>query len=461
MGLLVILLILLIGIFGYFLGKLKANKLRTSSGKSLNSLNYYYGYYVALYAMVPSILLLLTISIFDKFYIEFYILSDFSEDLISSEKELLFTQIVNTAQGIKLFDTADILIDRAAEKYLYIKDVIRNLTYTSVIAFSSILLFFAYKKVNSELDSRSIVETFLLVLFFMCSLVAILTTVGIIFSLLFQTIKFFSQVPISDFLFGLQWSPQKVFVTDSGELDTRDLQNAFGAIPLFAGTFLIAFIAMCVAIPVGLMTAIYLAEYSSSRVRDWTKPIIEILAGIPTVVYGFFAALTVAPIVRDVGQSAGFSVSSESALAAGFVMGVMIIPFVSSLSDDVINSVPQSLRDGSYALGATKSETIKKVLLPAALPGIVGSFLLAISRAIGETMIVVMAAGLAAKLTANPLDAATTITTQIVVILIGDQEFDSPKTQAAFALGLTLFLVTLFLNFIALQVVKKYTEKYD
>ena len=461
MGLFLILLIILIGTFGYFLGKLKANKLRTSSSKSLNSLNYYYGYYVALYAIVPSILLLLAISIFDKFYIEFYVLSDFNEDLISSEKDLLFTQIVNTAQGIKLFESVDILIDRAAEKYLYIKDVIKNLTYTSVIAFSSILLFFAYRKVNSELDSRSIVETFLLALFFMCSLVAILTTVGIIFSLLFQTIKFFSQVPISDFLFGLQWSPQKVFVTDSGELDTRDLQNAFGAIPLFVGTFLIAFIAMCVAIPVGLMTAIYLAEYASSRVRDWTKPIIEILAGIPTVVYGFFAALTVAPIVRDLGQSAGFSVSSESALAAGFVMGIMIIPFVSSLSDDVINSVPQSLRDGSYALGATKSETIKKVLLPAALPGIVGSFLLAISRAIGETMIVVMAAGLAAKLTANPFDAATTITTQIVVILIGDQEFDSPKTQAAFALGLTLFLVTLFLNFIALQVVKKYTEKYD
>ena len=288
-----------------------------------------------------------------------------------------------------------------------------------------------------------------------------MTTVGIIFSLLYETLRFFSQVPITDFLFGLNWSHQRVFVREAGDLDTRDLANAFGAVPLFAGTFLIALIAMCVSVPVGLLTAIYMSEYASPKVRDWAKPIIEILAGIPTVVYGFFAALTVAPLVRDIGQGAGLTVSSESALAAGFVMGIMIIPFISSLSDDVIKSVPQSLREGSYAMGATKRETIVKVLLPAALPGIVGSFLLAVSRAIGETMIVVMAAGLNAKLTANPLDAATTITTQIVVILIGDQEFDSPKTQSAFALGLTLFVVTLALNFIALQVVKKYTERYD
>ena len=231
--------------------------------------------------------------------------------------------------------------------------------------------------------------------------------------------------------------------------------------PLFAGTAFIALIAMCVAVPIGLFSGIYLAEYASTKVRKYSKPIIEILAGIPTVVYGFFAALTVGPFFRTLGESLGLTVSSESALAAGLIMGVMIIPYISSLSDDVINSVPQSLREGSYAIGATKSETIKKVVIPAALPGIIGSILLAVSRAIGETMIVVMAAGLAANLTINPLESTTTITTQIVMILVGDQEFDSTKTQAAFALGLTLFIATLILNYIALRVVKKYREKYD
>ena len=258
---------------------------------------------------------------------------------------------------------------------------------------------------------------------------------------------------------GTNWSPQRAFVRDAA--DAADIENAFGAVPLFSGTFLIAFIAMCVSIPVGLLTAIYMSEYAKSSVRNTAKPIIEILAGIPTVVYGFFAVITIAPFIRSLGGSIGLDVSSESALAAGLVMGIMIIPFVSSLSDDVISSVPQSLREGSYAMGATKSETIKKVIIPAALPGIIGSFLLAVSRAIGETMIVVMAAGLVANLTANPLEASTTITTQIVVILIGDQEFDSPKTMSAFALGLTLFVMTLILNFIALRVVKKYTEKYE
>lgn len=237
--------------------------------------------------------------------------------------------------------------------------------------------------------------------------------------------------------------------------------GSFGAIPLFVGTLLISFIAMVVAVPVGLMSAIYLAEYASPRLRGFAKPTLEVLAGIPTVVYGFFAALTVAPFIRQTGEGFGLQVSSESALAAGLVMGVMIIPFISSLADDVINAVPQSLRDGSLGLGATRSETIKKVIFPAALPGIVGGVLLAVSRAIGETMIVVMAAGLAAKLTANPLDTVTTVTVQIVTLLVGDQEFDSPKTLAAFALGLMLFVVTLVLNFVALRVVKKYREQYD
>ena len=463
MGFILISLIFLIGFTSYFLGSLRAKKLRTSNQKNLTSLNHYYGYYVALWAVVPALLILLMITSFKSFFIEQYVLSDFIAlgSYTETELSLLFTQIENTALGIKLFDENTILIDDAVNKLNYINKTIENLTYVTVLGFSGLLVLYSLFNINYKLNSRKIVEKFLLVLYFTCSLVAIMTTVGIIFSLLYETLRFFSQVPITDFLFGLNWSPQRVFVREAGDLDTRDLANAFGAVPLFAGTFLIALIAMCVSVPVGLFTAIYMAEYASPKVRDWAKPIIEILAGIPTVVYGFFAALTVAPLVRDIGQGAGLTVSSESALAAGFVMGIMIIPFISSLSDDVIKSVPQSLREGSYAMGATKRETIVKVLLPAALPGIVGSFLLAVSRAIGETMIVVMAAGLNAKLTANPLDAATTITTQIVVILIGDQEFDSPKTQSAFALGLTLFVVTLALNFIALQVVKKYTERYD
>ena len=239
------------------------------------------------------------------------------------------------------------------------------------------------------------------------------------------------------------------------------MDDAFGALPLFAGTFLIAFVAMCIAIPVGLLSAIYMAEYASSNIRNIAKPLIEILAGIPTVVYGFFAVVVVAPFIRDTGNYFGLEIASESALAAGLVMGVMIIPFVSSISDDVINAVPQNLKNGSLGLGATKSETIKKVIIPAALPGIIGGLLLAVSRAIGETMIVVMAAGMSANLTANPFEAVTTVTVQIVVLLVGDQEFDSPKTLAAFALGLVLFIMTLILNYIALHIVRKYREQYE
>ncbi len=297
-----------------------------------------------------------------------------------------------------------------------------------------------------------VIKTFLIA----CACLAIFTTIGIVLSVLFESIRFFRVVPITDFLFGLQWSPQMAIREDQ-----VGSSGAFGAVPLFAGTFLITIIAMLVAVPLGLMSAIYLSEYATHKVRSFAKPTLEILAGIPTVVYGFFAALTVAPLIRDNLEVLGFDVSSESALAAGIVMGVMILPFVSSLSDDVINAVPQSLRDGSYGLGATPAETVRRVVLPAALPGIVGSILLAVSRAIGETMIVVMAAGLSANLTANPFESVTTVTVQIVTLLVGDQEFDSPKTLAAFALGLTLFAVTLMLNVIALHVVRKYKEQYE
>jgi phosphate transport system permease protein len=271
-----------------------------------------------------------------------------------------------------------------------------------------------------------------------------------------ESIKFFSAVSPIDFLFGTQWSPQIAMRSDQ-----VGSSGAFGAVPLFTGTLLITFIAMIIAAPVGLMTAIYLSQYASPKLRGIAKPMLEILAGIPTVVYGFFAALTVAPFIREMGESIGLSVASESALAAGVVMAVMIIPFVSSLSDDALNAVPKALKEGSLAIGATESESIVKVLLPAALPGIVGALLLAVSRAIGETMIVVMAAGMAANLSANPLDAVTTVTVQIVTLLTGDQEFNSPKTSAAFALALMLFISTLALNIIALKVIRKYREQYD
>jgi phosphate transport system permease protein len=313
-----------------------------------------------------------------------------------------------------------------------------------------------YKKINPKLRARNHVEEIIKVILICCSTVAIFTTMGIVISVLFEAIRFFQMVPITEFLFGTQWRPQIAL-----RVDQVGGSGSFGAIPVLAGTFMIAGIALSVAVPIGLMSAIYLSEYANPKFRAWAKPIMEILAGIPTVVYGFFAALFVAPFIRNTGEMLGLNVSSESALAAGLVMGIMIIPFVSSLSDDVINAVPQTMRDGSYALGATKSETITRVIIPAALPGIVGSILLAASRAIGETMIVVMAAGLAANLTVNPLEAVTTVTVQIVTLLVGDQEFDSPKTLAAFALGLLLFTVTLVLNIIALYVVRKYREEYE
>lgn len=291
------------------------------------------------------------------------------------------------------------------------------------------------------------------VLLFLCAALSILLTLSIVLSVVFESLRFFAHVAPLDFLFGTNWSPQSA----KGE----DVSGAFGALPLFAGTLLITLVAMLVAVPIGLLSAIYMAEYASPRLRAVAKPALEILAGIPTVVYGYFAVVTIAPMIRELGASFGLSVASESALAAGLVMGVMIIPFVSSLSDDIITAVPKALREAAYGLGATQSECIRQVVLPAALPGIMGAVLLAVSRAIGETMIVVMAAGLAANLSFNPLEAVTTVTVQIVTLLVGDQEFNSAKTLASFALGLTLFVVTLVLNIIALFIVRKYREQYE
>ncbi|MEZ5848997.1 MAG: phosphate ABC transporter permease subunit PstC, partial [Geminicoccaceae bacterium] len=310
--------------------------------------------------------------------------------------------------------------------------------------------------ISLDFRARNRVEAWIRAALLAMAAISIVTTAGIVFSVLFESLRFFEKVPVADFLFGLEWSPQTAL-----RADQVGSSGSFGAVPLFAGTLLITLIAMAVAGPIGMLSAMYLAEYASSGFRAIAKPTLEILAGVPTVVYGFFAALTVAPFIRGVGESVGLGVSSESALAAGLVMGIMIIPFVSSLADDAISAVPHALRDASLGLGATRAETISQVIVPAALPGIVAGFLLAISRAIGETMIVVMAAGLAANLTGNPLEAVTTVTVQIVTLLVGDQEFDSAKTLAAFALGLVLFVATLLLNIIALHVMQTYREKYD
>jgi phosphate transport system permease protein len=373
----------------------------------------------------------------------------------SGHQSLLLNDIKNLLAGTTTI-SKDNTINEAADRYQEIRSTFRSLVTTAVVLLSIGLSLFCLQAIKPSLRARNLVEGTIRLLLLLCSGIAILITLGILFSVLFESIRFFRAVPILDFLFGLDWSPQMAI-----RADQAGSSGAFGAVPIFAGTFMIAAIAMLVAIPIGLLAAIYLSEFASTQVRTVVKPLLEILAGIPTVVYGFFAALTVAPFIRDTGTLFGLSIASESALAAGLVMGIMIIPFVSSLSDDVIHAVPQSLRDGSYGLGATTFETIRHVIFPAALPGIVSGILLAVSRAIGETMIVVMAAGLAANLTANPFEAVTTVTVQIVTLLVGDQEFDSPKTLAAFALGLVLFVFTLILNYIALGIVRKYREHYE
>ncbi len=377
-------------------------------------------------------------------------------ELPPAEKGLLIERIYNIAAGIDAGAGTSEAHREAADAFTDAMAASRLWMMIAVIGLASGGAFLGLQRVSADRRARNEAERVARGIMIAASMVAILTTIGIFMSLIFESVRFFGKVPLTDFLFGTEWSPQTAI-----RADQVGSSGAFGAVPLFLGTTLIMLIAMVVAVPVGLFAAIYLSEYAGARTRAMVKPLLEILAGIPTVVYGFFAALTVAPFLREIGASFGLDVASESALAAGLVMGIMIIPFVSSLSDDVINAVPQTLRDGSYAMGATKSETIRKVVLPAALPGIVGAVLLAVSRAIGETMIVVMAAGLAGNLSFNPLDAVTTVTVQIKTLLVGDQEFDSAKTLSAFALGLVLFLITLVLNIIALRTVQKYREKYD
>jgi len=485
--LLVIGVIVVLALVGYGLGRHRAVVKSEGRSASLHSLPGYHGHFVALWAAVPSLILLVlwvplepilamnaSLDYFQEHVADpgnmeelrqskLALLLGLSQDaqtlildeLDTDQYQLLQTEIRNMAAGTALAGHAP-FVQEVGDYYASYRTTSYYLMFACAVALAGVGAGFAWSRISPEMRARNRVETAVKWFMIICSTVAILTTLGIVLSLLFEAMRFFAKIPFTEFLFGLHWSPQMAIREDQ-----VGSTGAFGAVPLFAGTALISFIAMCVAVPIGLLSAIYMAEYAHSKVRAVVKPLLEILAGIPTVVYGFFAALTVAPFFRDLGDSIGLDVSSESALAAGMVMGIMIIPFVSSLSDDVITSVPQSMREGSYGLGATRSETVRRVILPAALPGIVGGVLLAVSRAIGETMIVVMAAGLGSNLTANPLEAVTTVTVQIVTLLVGDQEFDSPKTLAAFALGLVLFVMTLVLNIIALHVVRKYREQYD
>ncbi|MEG3592315.1 MAG: phosphate ABC transporter permease subunit PstC [Pseudomonadota bacterium] len=450
---------LIVAITTYILAYRRSRNIANKTGgvHALHSLPSHYAVHSALWCVVPAtIILILWITLHDKVILHYIVDENFSHLADKVRNFEILNNVKNAVNSEAIYQISNPDIQLAATQYNEIKN--ETLTTLSFYSFALVitLSIISLIKINPKLQARNKIEGFLKFVLAACSTLAIFTTVGIVLSVLIEALRFFQSVAFFDFIFGLEWSPQ--IAIREGQVGST---GSFGAVPLFVGTALISIIAMVVAVPIGLMTAIYLSEYASRKMRSVVKPLLEILAGIPTVVYGFFAAITVAPTIRSLGESYGLDVASESALAAGLVMGIMIIPFVSSISDDVINAVPQSMRDGSYSLGATQSETIKQVIVPAALPGIVGGVLLAISRAIGETMIVVMAAGLAANNTFNPLEAVTTVTVQIVTLLVGDQEFDSPKTLAAFALGLTLFVVTLILNVIALRVVRKYREQYE
>ncbi len=449
-----------LGVVAWWTGRARAAALTRASGARAHSLPAMHGWYLALWTVVPAALFLAVWSALAPGLITDAVLNhpaaaalpaaDVDRTAVLSEAQALATGRLQAAFNPLARDLAEVY---SATRTRY---GLAAAALALLLAFAGAA--FAFTRVRPAFRARTRIERVVLIILLLASLIAILTTLGIVLSLLFESLRFFARVSPLEFLFGTSWSPQTAI-----RADQAGSSGAFGAVPLFWGTIFIgAIIAMLVAIPLGLMSAIYLTQYAKPAVRRWMKPLLEVLAGVPTVVYGYFAALTVAPAVRSFAVAIGIpGASSESALAAGLVMGIMIIPFVSSMADDSIAAVPQAMRDGSLALGATTSETIRQVLVPAALPGVVGGVLLAVSRAIGETMIVVMAAGLAANLTANPFASVTTVTTQIVQLLTGDQEFDSAKTLAAFALGLVLFIVTLLLNIVALRVVKRYREAYE
>jgi phosphate transport system permease protein len=451
-------IVLILSVFGYLWGRASAAGMKRA-GQGMHSIPSYHGYFIALSCGIPALLIVFVWLAAQTTVIDSILVAGLPPHIMDgvepSRVSLILSEIKSIAAG-RIFGTPDAALMAAAERYNGLRQTASLAMVVVVLSVTVAAMVFARSRLSPEFRARNRVDSITLWILIVCSILAILTTLGIILSLVIESRAFFSKVPVLDFLFGMEWSPQTPI-----RADQVASTGAFGAVPVFWGTIFISAIALFVALPVGLFSAIYLVEYANKNVRAFVKPLLEVLAGIPTIVYGFFAVLTVAPFIRDIGMSMGLSVASNSALAAGGVMGIMIIPFISSFSDDAISAVPQSMRDGAYALGATKAETVRQVLLPAALPGIVGGVLLAVSRAIGETMIVVMAAGLMAKLTLNPLEGVTTVTVQIVTLLIGDTEFDSPKTLAAFGLGLVLFISTLALNVVALQVVKRYRERYE
>ena len=447
------------GFVAFFVGRTRAVSLASGRTVALNSQPNYHGYFVAMLTIVPAALILALYLLFGDALVRAQLTNELPQriqDLGSLELGQYIDRISEHAMRADAAKTGNALFDAASQRYTDLLGLSRIIAIFLALLAAGAGFMFARRRLAPDFRARSRVEDGIKTVLFLCAAIAILTTIGIVASLLFEALRFFSRVNVFSFLFGTEWNAQ----TGAG----------FGAIPLFFGTFMIAFLAMLVAAPIGLLSAIYLSEYASRRFRSVVKPVLELLAGIPTVVYGFFALQFVAPMGRAAAtwiNSLPFvpdtflAAQPTSALAAGLVMGIMIIPFVSSLSDDVINAVPQTLRDGAYAMGATKSETVKQVVMPAALPGVIAALLLAVSRAIGETMIVVMAAGQRAQITGDPTADLTTITVQIVALLTGDTEFDSAKTLSAFALGFVLFIVTLIFNLIALRVVQKYREKYE
>ncbi len=453
-ALLLFAIVVSLGLIGWLSSRARAIAFSTGSGSvasRAHSVPNYHAWYVALWTLVPALLFFALWQLVEPSLVLNSVTSGPAAASLPADG-MDRTSLLEEARALAAGEI-DAAFNPAASDLApqFSKAVTRYSTFGTVLTL--ILAFaggaFAFVRLKPNLRARTKVERLVMLTLLLASLIAILTTLGIVLSLVFEAWRFFSLVSPIEFLFGLEWSP----------LGTP---GKFGAVPVFWGTIFIgAIIAMIVAVPLGLMSAIYLTQYAHPRVRAWLKPALEILAGVPTVVYGYFAALTVAPAIRTLALSVGIPASSESALAAGLVMGIMIIPFVSSMADDSLAAVPQAMRDGSLAVGATPSETIRRVLVPAALPGIIGGVLLAVSRAIGETMIVVMAAGLAANLTANPFASITTVTVQIVQLLTGDQEFEGAKTLSAFALGLVLFIVTFLLNVVALSVVRKYREAYE
>jgi phosphate transport system permease protein len=452
------LLLILAVLAGYAVNR-RAARLIRDRGDRLHSMTSYHGMFAALLVLVPVLTFVLLWLVLQGPVIDRMVMGGLPEGALdglgTGAIQLVLAEIKSIASG-QVFGTPEEWKIAAAQRLVSLHTTADWLLVAMVVVFSLALLAVARSRVAAGFRARQGVERIVAGLMIFCSTVAIFTTIGIIVSLSYETLRFLDRVPLTEFLFGLNWEPQIPLREDQVAAE-----GAFGWLPVILGTIVITVVALVVAVPVGLFSAIYLNEFAPRRLRSVVKPVLEILAGVPTVVYGFFAILVVAPAIRSFGQSIGLDVAPNTALAAGGVMGIMLIPFISSFADDALSAVPQSLRDGALGLGSTRGEMMTTVLFPAALPGIVGGVLLAVSRAIGETMIVVMAAGLIAKMTINPLDSVTTVTVQIVTLLIGDTSFDNPKTLAAFALGMMLFLVTLIINIFALRIVRRYREAYD